>query len=153
MQAQLQASLGAPVAALVIDARGRFLKKFVVPHVWDEWAPQSLLGCQMSDSCPADLQPTHPALAAARKQRRRGGPGAYDPEGGKGLDDDLGRSPSGRRKAWTASRPPCWARCAGASSLAGIAFGLTPLAYPAFQSARKGSNLYQYNVGALPRLR
>ena len=153
VQAQLQASLGAPVAALVIDARGRFLKKFVVPHVWDEWAPQSLLGCQMSDSCPADLQPTHPALAAARKQRRRGGPGAYDPEGGKGLDDDPRPVPVGPPKGRAASRPPCWARCVLAlSSLAGIAFGLTPLAYPAFQSARKGSNLYQYNVWELPFL-
>ena len=108
--------------ALVIDARGAFLKKFVVPHVWDEWAPQSLLGCQMSDSCPADLQPTHPALAAARKQRRRGGPGAYDPR--------TTTTTARRRPSAGPRRPPKGGRTASRSAVLGAlrARALTSLA-------------------------
>ena len=55
VQSELQAGLNRPVPVLVVDFSGRFLKKWVVPHSWDSWAPASLLGCQMSDSCPIDL--------------------------------------------------------------------------------------------------
>ena len=153
VQAQLQASLGAPVAALVIDARGRFLK-FVVPHVWDEWAPQSLLGCQMSDSCPADLQPTHPALAAARKQRLPRRPRRLRP---RRWERARRRPSAGPRRAAERADGVAAAVLGALHARALVARGhrLRPDAagaFPAFQSARKGSNLYQYNVWELPFL-
>ena len=71
VQSQLQASLHQPLPALVIDIHGRFLKKWIVPHAWDSWAPASLLGCQMSDQCPHDLVATHPVEVAQRHKDRR----------------------------------------------------------------------------------
>ena len=62
IQDELQAAFasGAPLPTHVIDASGRYLCKSVLPRVWDRWAPASLLGCELADSCPLDLVGVHP---------------------------------------------------------------------------------------------
>lgn len=67
VQAVLSSSVGTPVAVLCVDAAGRYVRKFVVPAQWDPSAPKSLLGCQMSNQCPAD----HPAIIGISRPARR----------------------------------------------------------------------------------
>ena len=43
----------------VVEASGRQLEKHVVPRMWDQRNPHSLLGCQIVDSCPLEFTP-HP---------------------------------------------------------------------------------------------
>ena len=129
VQEQLQTNLYQPVPALVIDIKGRFMKKWVVPHSWDPWAPASLLGCQMSDQCPLDLQSQHPAVLAERGRNSA----AYNDQFAEQDDDEesaTGRAATrGPRKL---PKPPCWARCMLALfSLLGLALGTCLLVYPA----------------------
>ena len=153
VQAQLQASLNKPLPTLVVDSQGRFVKKWLVPHVWDAWAPKSLLGCQMSDRCPVDLLATHPA-AAGEQQRMRPRSGMPSP-----LDeledtyDDSGTDPesadvlpppgmprprlkrimASARRNDSGKEGAYWARCLLCLiSLSGLGLGLTILLYPAF---------------------
>ena len=58
VQSVLMGSVGTPVPVVCIGADGRTFRKYVVPAQWDPSAPKSLLGCQMSNQCPAD----HPAI-------------------------------------------------------------------------------------------
>ncbi len=64
VQGELQKSLGQPLPVVVVDVHGRYLCKSVVPRVWDAFAPASLLGAELQDSCPLDLVASHPALSA-----------------------------------------------------------------------------------------
>ena len=101
MQGVLTSSVGTPVAVLCVDAAGRYCRKYVVPAQWDPSAPKSLLGCQMSNQCPAD----HPAIRAAARSGRRGSgsaPARTAPLGSK-------RSPS---PGLQAPERACCARCA-----------------------------------------
>ncbi len=151
VQGQLQVNLDREVPALVIDIQGRFLKKWIVPHSWDAWAPASLLGCQMSDQCPVDLQATHPAELAERAKKRK----AARQRAAKRLesehDEELGRGGKGggSRHLSAGMTPqrelaPCWPRVLLAlTSLAGVGLGLTIAVYPAFS----------YQVRANPRIR
>lgn len=66
-QRVLLAHVGQPVDVEIIDAAGCRATKVVTPAKWDESAPTSLLGCQISNQCPAD----HPAVAAHRYYERR----------------------------------------------------------------------------------
>ena len=59
LQKVLSSNIGTPVVVLCVDAAGRYVRKYVVPAQWDSKAPKSLLGCQMSNQCPAD----HPAVS------------------------------------------------------------------------------------------
>ena len=70
VQTQLLASVHEPMAVLVIDLQGRFLKKWVIPQSWDPSAPGSLLGCQLASTCPLDLMAMHPVLLAERQRQR-----------------------------------------------------------------------------------
>ena len=88
----LTSSLGTPVAVICVGADGRCMRKFVIPAQWDPSAPKSLLGCQMSNQCPAD----HPAIAAARKSSRMPSRTAATAE-----DNAVGTPANS-----------CWARCA-----------------------------------------
>lgn len=65
VQGRLAASLDTPLAALVYS-RGRFLKKWIIPTQWSDAAPSSLLGCLMSEDCPAGALLEAAALLAAR---------------------------------------------------------------------------------------
>ena len=67
VQAVLTGSIGKPVVVMLVDAAGRHVRKYVVPAAWDPLAPKSLLGCQMSNQCPAD----HPAVAGVVRAGRR----------------------------------------------------------------------------------
>ena len=100
VQGVLTTSVGTPVAVLCVDAAGRYCRKYVVPAQWDPSAPKSLLGCQMSNQCPAD----HPAIrAAARSARRAPGsaPARTAPLGSKSPSPGL-----------QAPERACCARCA-----------------------------------------
>lgn len=59
VQSTLEGSLHAALPVLLVSKEGHFLKKWVVPCAWDPCNPASLLGCQMSDSCPIDLLSSH----------------------------------------------------------------------------------------------
>ena len=63
VQSALQGSLNRPLRASVVDVHGRYLCKSVVPCVWDRFSPASLLGCELSDSCPFDLKASHPVFS------------------------------------------------------------------------------------------
>ncbi|KAL3905056.1 MAG: hypothetical protein SGPRY_011052 [Prymnesium sp.] len=60
VQSVLTSQLNQPVPVLTVDSRGRYIRKMVIPRVWDPLSPKSLLGCQMSNQCPGH----HPAVAA-----------------------------------------------------------------------------------------
>jgi len=124
VQSQLQASLHQPVPTLVVELSGRFVKKWVVPASWDPWAPASLLGCQMSDACPLDLQPTHP-LELMERQRQRAL--AYPPAEEEGyVDDD-----EDERLLPPPVPAPCWARLLlFFASLLGVVLGAGIILYP-----------------------
>lgn len=66
LQAVLQSNIGSPVVVLCVDAAGRYCRKYVVPAQWNPAAPKSLLGCQMSNQCPAD----HPAVSGLLQPSR-----------------------------------------------------------------------------------
>ena len=141
VQGQLQASLNQPLPVLVIDKKGRFMKKWVVPHSWDQWAPASLLGCQMSDQCPLDLQVSHPAVLAERARRADAARSRTMPAGGDddsdGEDGDEEEIPVAPRGGKEVSRqaPPtaCWARTLLALfSTLGVALGLVLLVWPLY---------------------
>lgn len=113
------------VPCLVIEHSGAFVKKWIVPHSWDPWAPGSLLGCQMSDSCPADLLHSHPAAGlqrAAQRLRDAGAsPGPAEEEEADEEDEGLPRS----------AEAPCWARTSLAlASLLGIVLAGAVIAFP-----------------------
>ena len=78
---------GQTVAIAVVEAGGRKLEKHVVPRVYDQRNPRSLLGCQIVDACPLEFVP-HPALQALeakkgklQQKRRRTDGGADANEG------------------------------------------------------------------------
>ena len=88
---------GVRVSLVVVEASGRQLEKHVVPRMWDQRNPHSLLGCQVSpnpnpkpnlkpnpnpnphsllgcqivDSCPLEFTP-HPALRDFEAKMRNG---------------------------------------------------------------------------------
>ena len=102
VQSVLASSVGTPVAVLVVDNAGRYVRKFVVPAQWDPSAPKSLLGCQMSNQCPAD----HPAIVGVARPARRV------------LHEPPSRTAPDRTKSSSTSSPPlqsperaCCAKC------------------------------------------
>jgi len=126
VQTQLQGNLHQPVPALVIELSGRFVKKWVIPRSWDPWAPASLLGCQMSDQCPIDLQTSHPAEVLERQRQRAAARMAAE----EYHDDEASRLSSTPTPLPPA---PCWARFTLAlASLLGLTLGALIVAYPAF---------------------
>ena len=52
------ANVGLELHVVVVDTYGQLLLKTIVPVPWDKSAPNSLLGCQMSNQLPAH----HPAV-------------------------------------------------------------------------------------------
>ena len=52
---------GQTVSLAIVEASGRQLEKHVVPRIFDQRNPRSLLGCQIVDACPLEFVP-HPAL-------------------------------------------------------------------------------------------
>ena len=121
VQSELQAGLNRPVPVLVVDFSGRFLKKWVVPHSWDSWAPASLLGCQMSDSCPIDLW-QHPVFPRPKTMDDE-----YE-------DEEEGLVRQGyRKRSLTTPRNTCCARLLLAFvSLLGLSLGGVIILYPAY---------------------
>ena len=58
VQSALMANVGLELDVVVVDTYGQLLLKTIVPVPWDKSAPNSLLGCQMSNQLPAH----HPAV-------------------------------------------------------------------------------------------
>ena len=150
VQSQLQASLHSPLPVLVIDVQGKFLKKWVVPHAWDPFAPSSFLGCQMSDQCPLDLVATHPALELHISKRRSSSLRSFEGKGGEEESEDDEGGGHGHGNGTKASGPaaalrsatdaaarnvssgPLWARILlFLASFTGIFLGATIAIYPA----------------------
>lgn len=62
VQTVLMTNIGRLVPVICVDSSGRHLRKHIIPHAWDSSSPKSLLGCQMSNQCPA----RHPAVLAGQ---------------------------------------------------------------------------------------
>ena len=142
VQSQLQGSLHQPLPMLVIDLKGRFLKKWVVPHAWDSWAPASLLGCQMSDQCPDDLKTKHP-VELAERQRQRGKRNEDEESEEEDEEEAGGRQPKSATSTGTSAtsrglprgssaRSSCMARVLlFVASLGGLGLGASIIVAPA----------------------
>ena len=78
---------GQTVSIAVVEASGRELEKHVVPRIFDQRNPRSLLGCQIVDACPLEFVP-HPALKAleaknGKRQKRKRPDGSDDANEGE----------------------------------------------------------------------
>ena len=101
VQSVLTSSIGKAVPVLCVDSAGRYCRKYVVPAVWDPSVPKSLLGCQMSNQCPAD----HPAITWRPPRRANG-----SHHGGRSSRAVPG-APATALVPVQARRSTCWARC------------------------------------------
>ena len=62
LPSQIQAYV--PVRLVIMDPAGHIESRMLVPHIFDSSRPHSLLGCHITDVCPASFLP-HPALAVS----------------------------------------------------------------------------------------